>query len=102
MDNQADYLAGALLMPASGIWTAVRGVFAELEVKPKRLVKGTGALDDYLVSQLPIYISDVFDVSQRAAQVRLNQLGIIANARWSNPDMAFTGALSSEEGGYCR
>ena len=74
MERQADFLASAILMPRPAMRAAFRDFIKYFEEKPRRLVRGTSPLDDCYAVQLPEYIAKTFNVSKRAALIRLEKL----------------------------
>ena len=79
MERQADFLASAILIPKPMLRMAYREFFRLSGDKPRRVVRGVNALDDCYAKQLPMYISQTFNVSKRAALIRLEKLGAIVD-----------------------
>lgn len=77
MERQADFLASALLMPLPTMRMAFREFFSFYGEKPRQLIRGTTLLDDCYAKQLPEYIAGKFNVSKRAALIRLEKLNAI-------------------------
>lgn len=77
MERQADFLAAAILMPKTALRVAYRDFFRYYSDKPRKIVRGSSVTDDCYAVQLPEYVSKVFDVSKRAALIRLEKLGAI-------------------------
>jgi len=79
IERQADFLAAALLMPKTPLRMAYRDFFKFYGDKPRRIVRGVNSLDNGYATQLPEYISKIFNVSKRAALIRLEKLGAIVD-----------------------
>ena len=77
MERQADFLASAILMPISALRIAYRNFFKENDDNPRRIIKGKSVTDDYYAQKLPEYIAEIFNVSKRAALIRLEKLTAI-------------------------
>ena len=84
MERQADFIASAILMPRPALRQAFKDYFKFYGEKPHRIVRGTDPLDDCYATQLPEYIAGVFNVSNRAALIRLEKLTAIVNTGWRN------------------
>ena len=84
MERQADFLASAILMPKHALREAFKNFFKYYNEKPRRLIRGTSPLDDCYAQQLPEYISGVFNVSKRAALIRLEKLTAIVDKGWGH------------------
>jgi len=82
MERQADFLASAILMPKPALREAFKNFFKYYDEKPRRLIRGTSPLEDCYAQQLPEYIAGVFNVSKRAALIRLEKLTAIVNKGW--------------------
>ena len=82
MERQADFLAAAILMPRPALRVAFSGYFKPYGEKPRRIVRGASPTDDCHAIQLPGYIAEIFNVSKRAALIRLEKLTAIAD-RWN-------------------
>jgi Zn-dependent peptidase ImmA (M78 family) len=82
MERQADFLASAILMPKNTLRMAFVDFFKFYDEKPRQLVRGTSYLEDCYAKQLPEYIAKVFNVSIRAATIRLEKLTAIVNKGW--------------------
>lgn len=80
MERQADFLASALLMPKSTLRMAFRDFFSYYGKKPRKIIRGITTFDDCLAIQLPGYIAKTFNVSKRAALIRLEKLNAIADS----------------------
>jgi Zn-dependent peptidase ImmA (M78 family) len=83
IERQADFLASAVLMPRPALRTAFKDFFKFYGEKPHRLIRGTNALDDCLIAQLPEYAANIFGVSKRAALIRLEKLTAIVSEGWN-------------------
>jgi len=81
MERQADFLAAALLMPRPALRAAFSGYFRPFGEQPRRIVRGSSPTDDCHATQLPEHIAGVFNVSKRAALIRLEKLTAIVD-RW--------------------
>jgi Zn-dependent peptidase ImmA (M78 family) len=82
MERQADFLSAAILMPRPALRTAFREFFNFYGEKPRRIIKGgNNPMDDCFAKQLPIYVSKLFCVSERAASIRLEKLAAIVDGR---------------------
>jgi hypothetical protein len=77
IERQADFLASALLMPKSTLRMAFKEFFTFYDMKPRALVRGKGDFDENLAEQLPEYVAQKFNVSKRAALIRLEKLNAI-------------------------
>jgi len=82
MERQADFLASAILMPKPALREAFKDFFTFYGDKPRRLVRGISPMDDCYAEQLPEYVSKIFNVSKRAALIRLEKLTAIVNKGW--------------------
>ena len=79
MERQADFLASAILMPKPALREAFKDYFRFYNDTPRRIVRGTSPMDDCYAKQLPEYIAGIFNVSNRAALIRLEKLTAIVN-----------------------
>ena len=79
MERQADFLAASILMPRPALRKSFRTFFEENGEKPRRIVRNKTPMDDCFAKQLTEYIADVYAVSKRAALIRLEKLGAIAD-----------------------
>jgi len=77
IERQADFTAAAILMPKPTLRMAYKDFFRYYNEKPRVLVRGQNSFDDSLSVQLPQYIAKVFEVSNRAATIRLEKLGAL-------------------------
>ena len=82
MERQADFIASAILMPRPALRQAFKDFFKFYGERPRRLVRGINPLDDCYAKQLPEYVAGVFNVSNRAALIRLEKLTAIVNSDW--------------------
>ena len=82
IERQADFLAAAILMPRPAMRAAFRDFFGYYNEKPRRIVRGSNPMDDCFAAQLPEYIARIFNVSKRAALIRLEKLTAIVNKGW--------------------
>lgn len=79
IERQADFLASALLMPKSTLRMAFRDFFRYYRENPRKIVRGINAFDDCLAVQLSEYVAKTFNVSKRAALIRLEKLNAITD-----------------------
>jgi len=79
MERQADFLAASILMPKPALRKAFKDYFRLCKEKPRRIVRGESPMDDCHARRLPEYVADVFNVSKRAALIRLEKLTAIVN-----------------------
>jgi len=80
MERQADFLAAGILMPRPALRVAFRNYFRFYDEKPRRIIRGTSPMDDCFAKQLPEYVAKIFNVSNKAATIRLEKLTAIVNA----------------------
>ena len=74
--------SSAILMPKPALREAFKNYFKFYGEKPRRLIRGTSPLENCYAQQLPEYIAGVFNVSKRAALIRLEKLTAIVNKGW--------------------
>jgi Zn-dependent peptidase ImmA (M78 family) len=92
IERQADFLASALLMPKSTLRMAFVEFFKFYGEKPRALVRGKDNMDENLAEMLPEYVAKQFNVSKRAALIRLEKLNAIVgrpSVRFSYAPKAF-------------
>lgn len=77
IERQADFLASALLMPKSTLRMAFKDFFRFYDENPRAIVRGKNAMDDGFAELLPEYVAGQFNVSKRAALIRLEKLNAI-------------------------
>lgn len=84
IERQADFLASALLMPRPALRNAYRDFFRYYGQKPVRIIRGKDYWHDCYAVQLPQYVARRFNVSKRAALIRLEKLNAIVdkNSAW--------------------
>lgn len=82
MERQADFLSSAILMPRPALREAFKAFFRFYDEKPRRIIRGKSPMDDAFAEQLPQYISKIFNVSPKAALIRLEKLTGIVDRRW--------------------
>jgi Zn-dependent peptidase ImmA (M78 family) len=82
MERQADFLASAILMPRPALREAFKDYFKFYNERPRRIIRGSSPLDDCYAIQLPEYVANIFNVSKRAALIRLEKLTAIVNQGW--------------------
>jgi len=79
LERQADFFASAILIPKPTLRMAFVDFFKFYGVKPKAIVRGANAEQDAYAELLPKYISKIFNVSERAATIRLEKLNAIVD-----------------------
>ena len=78
MERQADFLASAILMPRPALRKSYKMFFSSINEKRRILVKDCkNPKEKEYANQLALYVSDVYNVSKRAASIRLEKLGAI-------------------------
>lgn len=82
MERQADFASSAILMPRPALREVYRQFFRFYNEKPRRIVRGTSTMDDCFALQLPEYVAKIFNVSKKAATIRLEKLTAIVNKGW--------------------
>ena len=82
MERQADFLAASILMPRPAMRIVYRQYFKYYGEKPRRIIRGTSPMDDLFAKQLPEYVAKTFNVSNKAALIRLEKLMAIVNKGW--------------------
>ena len=82
MERQADFLAAGILMPRPALREVYREYFRFYGEKPRRIIRGTSMMDDCFAKQLPEYVAKIFNVSNKAATIRLEKLTAIVNKGW--------------------
>ncbi|MDR1663825.1 MAG: ImmA/IrrE family metallo-endopeptidase [Clostridiales bacterium] len=78
-ERQADFLAAAILIPRPALRIAYCDFFHDICEKPRALVRGADPKDEYKAKRLTGYIANVFNVSNRAALIRLEKLNAIVS-----------------------
>ena len=78
IERQADFLASAILMPRPAVRTAFCEFFRDIGERPRALVRAEQK-DGSKEKQLTEYIADKFNVSKRAALIRLEKLNAIVD-----------------------
>jgi len=81
MERQADFLAAAILMPRPALRNTFRTFFKSKNDRPRQIIKGTSPLDDCYAKELPEYVAEVYNVSKRAAAIRLEKLNAIVDGK---------------------
>ena len=76
MERQADFLASAILMPRPALRETYIKFFKSIKEKRRILTRGN---DNELIKQLIQYVSGIYEVSNRAALIRLEKLGAIVS-----------------------
>jgi Zn-dependent peptidase ImmA (M78 family) len=79
MERQADFLASAILMPRPALREVYREFFKYYGEKPRRIIRRVRPLDDCYADHLPEYVAKIFNVSKRAALIRLEKLTAIVD-----------------------
>ena len=82
MERQADFLAAGILMPRPALREVYRQFFRSYGEKPRRIIRGASTMDDCFAKQLPEYVASIFNVSNKAALIRLEKLTAIVNKGW--------------------
>ncbi len=82
MERQADFLTSAILMPRPALRKAFRNYFSLIGDKPHQIVRGANCVEDSYAKQMTEYIAKVFNVSKRAALIRLEKLRAIVDNGW--------------------
>jgi len=82
MERQADFLAAGILMPRPALRVAFRDFFKFYNEKPRRIIRGASPMDDCFAKQLPEYVAKTFNVSEKAALIRLEKLTAIVDKKW--------------------
>ncbi|MDR1070027.1 MAG: ImmA/IrrE family metallo-endopeptidase [Gracilibacteraceae bacterium] len=77
MERQADFLASAILMPRPALRVAYREFFTAYGERPRRVVRGASGQDNLFAARLPVFVADKFNVSKRAALIRLEKLNAV-------------------------
>jgi len=81
MERQADFLASAILMPRPALRNTFREFFKFYDDKPRRIIKGKSLLDDSYAKQLPEFVANIYNVSNKAATIRLEKLTAIVDGK---------------------
>jgi len=80
IERQADFLTSAILMPKDPLRMAYCDFFKFYGEKPwRRIVRGSSDTADAYAKLLPKYIAKQFNVSKRAATIRLEKLTAIVD-----------------------
>jgi len=80
IERQADFLASAILMPKDPLRMAYCDFFKFYGEKPwHRIVRGSSDIANAYAKMLPKYIAKQFNVSKRAATIRLEKLTAIVD-----------------------
>ena len=77
IEHQADFLAASILMPRPAMMMVFESFLDKYGIEPRRIIRWISHTNDYLAAHLPIYAEGVFNVSRRAAKIRLEKLGVI-------------------------
>jgi len=81
MERQADFMSSAVLMPRPALRNSFREFFRYYDDKPRRIFRGVSPVDDSHAEQLPEYVAKIYNVSKRAALIRLEKLTAIVDGR---------------------
>lgn len=76
MEWQADHMASALLMPKRTFLLAVHEILEQGGIHEERIPSG---IWDMIIRTVTFKIAEIFQVSQQAARIRFDQLGIIGD-----------------------
>ena len=79
MERQADFTAAGILMPRPALREVYRQFFRFYDEKPHRIIRGANPMDDCFALQLPEYVAKIFNVSKKAATIRLEKLNAIVD-----------------------
>ena len=83
MERQADFFSSALLIPRPTLRKSFVKFFSFYNEKPRRILRGKNQTEDNYAKLLPKYVSKVFNVSERAALIRLEKLtAIVDDKEW--------------------
>ena len=82
MENQANYLSAALLMPQTAVEAVCRNYFQQIGETPRLLQPMDNPKDKDMALVLAEICADVFDVSKQAAGIRLERLRYLAKASY--------------------
>jgi hypothetical protein len=82
MERQADFLSSAILIPRPALREVYRQYFRSYHEKPRRIIRGNSPMDDFFAKNLPEHVSKIFNVSEKAALIRLEKLTAIVDRRW--------------------
>lgn len=78
MERQADFLASAILMPRPALRETYIKFFKSKNEKSRIIIKnGNNPIDISYANQLSQYVSEIYNVSKRAALIRMEKLGAI-------------------------
>jgi Zn-dependent peptidase ImmA (M78 family) len=77
IERQADFLASAMLMPKTTLRMAFVEFFGYYHERPRAIVRGKSSMDDSFAKLLPEFVAERFNVSKRAALIRLEKLDAI-------------------------
>jgi Zn-dependent peptidase ImmA (M78 family) len=78
-ERQADFLASALLMPLPALRRAFSNFFVAHGGQSRKIVRGSSPADNEAAIRLVEYVSRIFEVSKRAALIRLEKLNVITD-----------------------
>lgn len=81
MEWQANYMSACLLLPMQTFTKITKKMFKEAGIKSDSLVVGEDNDLDMFSEYLPIKLADIFNVSARAASVRLRELKLITHIK---------------------
>ena len=69
-------------MPRPALREVFREFFRFYGENPRRIIRGTSPMDDCFAKQLPEYVAKTFNVSNKAATIRLEKLTAIVDKGW--------------------
>ena len=85
MERQADFFSSALLMPRPTLRMAFVKFFSYYDEKPRRILRGKSQIEDNYAKLLTRYVAQTFNVSERAALIRLEKLtAIVDDNKWGH------------------
>ncbi len=82
MERQADFLASVILMPRPALRKVYRAYFHSRGERPRRIVRNASPRDDSHAKNITEYVAKIFNVSKRAALIRLEKLEAIVDKGW--------------------
>lgn len=83
MERQADFLSSAFLMPKLTLRMVYREFFLSNGDKARHIIRGASPADDVYAKLLPEYVAKVYNVSKRAALIRMEKLNAIVDIKSS-------------------
>jgi Zn-dependent peptidase ImmA (M78 family) len=79
MERQADFMASVLLMPRPALRKVYKAHFLACGETPRQLVRGVNPMEDSHIQQVTDLVAKTFNVSKRAALIRLEKLEAIVD-----------------------